>query len=77
MSVISIEKCCKFQQNIADKIFMDFKYTHSGSIEQINALYKFNMSISMWAMFLENTQLLPEEKNLNSISSKHLLYQQK
>ena len=56
---------------------MDFKYTHSGSIEQINALYKFNMSIAMWAMFLENTQLFTEEKNLDSISSKHLLYQQK
>ena len=75
--MISIEKRCKFQQNIADKIFMDFKYTHSGSIEQINALYKFNISIAMWAMFLENTKLSPEEKNLDSISSKHLLYQQK
>ena len=75
--MISIEKRCKFQQNIADKIFMDFKYTHSGSIEQINALYKFNMSIAMWAMFLENMQLLTEKLILDSTSSKHLLYQQK
>ena len=75
--MISIEKRCKFQQNIADKIFMDFKYTHSGSIEQINALYNFNMSIAMWAMFLENMQLLTEKLNLDSTSSKHLLYQQK
>ena len=75
--MISIEKRCKFQQNIADKIFMDFKYTHSGSIEQINALYKFNMSIAMWAMFLENMQLLTEKLNLDSTSSKHLLYHQK
>ena len=74
--MISIEKRCKFQQNIADKIFMDFKYTHSGSIEQINALYKFNMSIAMWAMFLENMQLLTEKLILDSTSSKHLLYQQ-
>ena len=75
--MISIEKRCKFQQKIADKIFMDFKYTHSGSIEQINALYKFNMSIAMWAMFLENMQLLTEKLILDSTSSKHLLYQQK
>ena len=73
--MITIEKQCKCQQNIADKIFMDFKYTQSGSIEQLNALTSFNISIAMWAMYLSNTQLLNEEGNqLVSISSNSLVY---
>ena len=41
---------------------MDFKYTHSGSIDQVNALNKFNISIAMWAIFLEETLYLIEKK---------------
>ncbi len=67
--MISIEQRCRCQQNIADKMFMDFKYTQSGSIEQINALNSFNISIAMWAIFLENNQLFSKEEKLVPISS--------
>ena len=59
--MISIAKRCKCQQSIADKIFMDFKYTHSGSIDQVNALNKFNISIALWAIFLEESRFLIDE----------------
>ena len=45
----SIENLCKCQQNIADRIFMDFKYTKPGSQEQFNALQAFHLLIGAWA----------------------------
>ena len=70
--MISIEKRCKCQQSIADKIFMDFKYTHPGSTEQINALSTFNISVAMWSIFLKSNHLLIEEDELESVSSQLL-----
>ncbi len=49
---MSIEEHCKSQQNIADRIFMDFKYTYPGSDEQVNALKTFHLLVALWADFL-------------------------
>ncbi len=46
---MNIAKQCRKQRNIADKIFMDFKYTKPGSQEQINALQTFHLLIGVWA----------------------------
>ena len=46
---MNIAKQCRKQRNIADKIFMDFKYTKPGSQEQINALQAFHLLIGAWA----------------------------
>ena len=48
---MSIEQRCRNQQAIADRIFMDFKYTKPGSDEQRRALEKFNFLVCMWADF--------------------------
>ncbi len=49
---MSIDARCKEQQAIADRMFMDFKYTDPGSDEQIRALNTFNFLVSMWYEFL-------------------------
>ncbi len=49
---MSIDTRCKEQQVIADRMFMDFKYTDPGSDEQIRALNTFNVLVSMWYEFL-------------------------
>ena len=46
---MNIAKQCREQRNIADKIFMDFKYTKPGSQEQFNALRAFHFLIAAWA----------------------------
>ena len=46
---MNIAKQCREQRNIADKIFMDFKYTTPGSQEQLNALQAFHLLIGAWA----------------------------
>ena len=46
---MNIAKQCREQRNIADKIFMDFKYTKPGSQEQLNALQAFHLLIGSWA----------------------------
>ena len=49
--MISIERRCREQQATADRIFMDFKYTEVGSIEQIQAIESFQSSIVLWFRF--------------------------
>ena len=46
---MNIAKQCREQRNIADKIFMDFKYTKPGSQEQVDALLSFHFLIGAWA----------------------------
>ena len=70
----SIESLCKCQQNIADRIFMDFKYTYAGSTEQISALNSFHLSIGLWAVFLENTQLVVANNNADVIPTQSSIY---
>ena len=49
---MSIDARCKEQQSVADRMFMDFKYTRAGSKEQLRALGTLNFLIGMWADFL-------------------------
>ena len=58
---MSIDNRCREQRDVADQMFMDFKYTHPGSEEQIRALKTLSFLIGMWADFL-----LREEKRMNA-----------
>ena len=58
---MTIDSRCKEQQNVADKIFMDFKYTAPGSADQLRALSTLNFLISMWGDFLSH-----EEKRMEA-----------
>ncbi|QNI73798.1 hypothetical protein [Synechococcus sp. NOUM97013] len=58
---MTIDSRCKEQQNVADKIFMDFKYTAPGSADQVRALKTLSFLISMWGDFLSH-----EERRMNS-----------
>ncbi len=49
---MSIDERCRNQQSVADRIFMDFKYTKPGSEEQMRALASFNSLVCIWADFL-------------------------
>ena len=49
---MSIDARCKEQQPVADRMFMDFKYTRAGSKEQLQALNTLSFLIGMWADFL-------------------------
>ena len=49
---MTIDSRCQEQQNIADKMFMDFKYTAPGSDDQVKALKTLSFLISMWGDFL-------------------------
>ena len=49
---MTIDSRCKEQQNVADKIFMDFKYTAPGSADQVRALKTLSFLIGMWGDFL-------------------------
>ena len=49
---MSIDNRCREQREVADKRFMDFKYTAPGSKEQIRALTTLSFLIGMWADFL-------------------------
>jgi|TARA_B100002052_G_scaffold101921_1_gene94120 hypothetical protein len=51
---MSIDNRCKEQRNIADSMFMDFKYTRPGSREQIRALSTLSFLLSMWSDFLSS-----------------------
>ena len=53
---MTIDQRCKSQQAIADRIFMDFKYTKAGSDEQLSALKTLNSLISMWATYIINDE---------------------
>ena len=51
---MSIDQRCREQRNIADSMFMDFKYTKPGSAEQVRALNTLNFLLSMWNDFLSS-----------------------
>ena len=57
---MTIDQCCKGQQAIADRIFMDFKYTKAGSDEQLRALEN-NMSIHVG--YISSSPLSVDTKN--------------
>ena len=58
---MSIDARCKEQQQAADRMFMDFKYTAPGSKEQVRALTTLSFLVGMWADFLS-----AEEKRMAS-----------
>ena len=49
---MSIDARCQEQRTAADRMIMDFKYTHPGSKEQIKALATLSFLIGMCADFL-------------------------
>ena len=59
---MSIDARCKEQQPVADRMFMDFKYTRAGSKEQLQALNALSFLIGMWADFLA-----AEEKRMDQV----------
>ena len=59
--MMSIDARCKEQQQTADQMFMDFKYTAPGSKEQMRALMTLSFLVGMWADFLS-----AEEKRMTS-----------
>ena len=61
---MSIDARCKEQQQTADRMFMDFKYTAPGSKEQVRALTTLSFLVGMWADFLT-----AEEKRMASALS--------
>lgn len=66
---MSIDEKCRNQQFLADRIFMDFKYTKPGSNEQVRALASFNSLVCLWADFfltVEKTRLEPARNFVNS-----------
>ena len=58
---MSIHNRCKELQRVADRMFMDFKYTSPGSMEQLRALKTFNDQVCLWADFL-----VQEERRMRS-----------
>ena len=50
--MMTIDARCKEQQQTADRMFMDFKYTPPGSKEQVRALMTLTFLVGMWADFL-------------------------
>ena len=59
---MSIDARCKEQQPVADRMFMDFKYTRAVSKEQLKALNTLSFLIGMWADFLA-----AEEKRMDQV----------
>ena len=59
---MSIDARCREQQKVADRMFMDFKYTAPGSADQVRALKTLSFLISMWSDFLSR-----EEKRMESV----------
>ena len=59
---MSIDARCEEQQPVADRMFMDFKYTRAGSKEQLHALNTLSFLIGMWADFLA-----AEEKRMDQV----------
>ena len=57
---MSIDARCQEQRSVADRLFMDFKYTRPGSKEQLRALGTLSFLIGMWADFLS-----AEEKRMH------------
>ena len=62
--VMTIDNRCREQRSVADKMFMDFKYTAPGSPEQISSLKTLSFLIGMWSDFLQQ-----EEKRMDAALS--------
>ena len=54
---MSIDARCREQQSVADRMFMDFKYTPAGSPEQVRAIGTLTFLMSMWADFFLNSEV--------------------
>ena len=54
---MSIDARCREQQKVADRMFMDFKYTPAGSPEQVRAISTLTFLMSMWADFFLNSEV--------------------
>ena len=59
---MSIDARCQEQQSAADRMFMDFKYTRSGSKEQLQAFTTLSFLIGMWTDFLS-----AEERRMDQV----------
>jgi hypothetical protein len=59
---MSIDARCREQRSVADRMFMDFKYTRPGSKEQLQALSTLSFLIGMCADFLT-----AEEKRMDQV----------
>ena len=59
---MSIDARCREQRSVADRMFMDFKYTRPGSKEQLQALSSLSFLTGMWADFLTS-----EEKRMDQV----------
>lgn len=53
---MTIDSRCREQQKVADRIFMDFKYTAPGSDDQLRALQTLNVLISLWGDYLSREE---------------------
>ena len=54
---MSIDQRCQEQLPVADRIFMDFKYSSPGSQDQVHALKTLNVLISMWADYFLHAEI--------------------
>ena len=54
---MSIDARCREQQKVADRMFMDFKYTPAGSPEQVRAISTLTVLMSIWADFFLNAEV--------------------
>ena len=63
---MTIDSRCREQQKVADRIFMDFKYTAPGSDDQLRALKTLNVLISLWGDYLSR-----EESRMASTDLSH------
>ena len=54
---MSSDTRCREQQKVADRMFMDFKYTPAGSPEQVRAINTLGFLMSMWADFFLNAEV--------------------
>ena len=59
---MSIDARCREQRSVADRMFMDFKYTRPCSKEQLQALSTLSFLIGMWVDFLT-----AEEKRMDQV----------
>ena len=71
---MTIDQCCRRQQTIADRIFMDFKYTKAGSDEQLRALETLHSLISIWATYIINDEWLHSESFSLKVAAQSSLY---
>ena len=59
---MSIDSRCREQRSVAERMFVDFKYTRPGLKEQLQALSTLSFLIGMWADFLT-----AEEKTMDQV----------